>query len=642
MISLKKIFLSLFLLIFLLPSLSSQNSVPKGISLCDNIYSFFSDLNFNLEKQEIIASGDNTFPYNIVLHFDRQNPYDQNNLIICIKMESAYKNQNLVFDLISDLIYRNFNSTLLFIYGTDVDSEGLLVVDGSKSFLNNLDADKNYTAFILDLDSKKNTVQTGSEGQTSPSWLINSTYDAYINERLSQDLPVYYLSQLSKLNFNTNPVFSSFAQHSIPVISAGFNLETVSQEKVSRVVSAFLDDYTKNKNSDNDYHSLMFRIGNKKFWLSEYTIIKILIVMTFLSLAFVFVLAYLNSSIRSAVWKEIRKNWYTIPVTFILTIGGWYFAKLIYMAATKGGQTAQTAFGLPVLAIIIGFALISAFYLMELLFHKKSYGERSIDLLIVMTTFLNECIFCLADISLFPLFLFLCLCSILLLIFHKNWIHIVFFLIFILIYIPYINLLYISNQVSGLKQFLASSNIAVFAYALCVLPIFIMWLRILIAIQNKFSKRRVFVITICTAYFVFMIVCLIVNKVSFSDPEAKIDNSQVEVVEDTNGQIINISYNDKNIFENIYRTISISLNENVKCMELNLTDEDGNPVLYSENYYQQTSANQSNFLIPVYPPKNTTFSYGTETVNGTINVKVLVEENNTHKIYTKTISAGGK
>ena len=189
--SLKKYILCFISLIFFSLSLSSQASKLKGIALCDYLYDFFQEFNFNVEKQNIVAPGDNIFPYNLVIHFDNQNNYDQNNLIVCVNMESAITHQKIIFDLISQLNFVNFNSTLLFIYDSQLPYSDIMAATGIDDFLLNLNTDKNYTAIIIDLDSEENTIQTGAHGQTSPSWLIDATYNAYLKEKLSQDLPVY-------------------------------------------------------------------------------------------------------------------------------------------------------------------------------------------------------------------------------------------------------------------------------------------------------------------------------------------------------------------------------------------------------------------------------------------------------------------
>ena len=386
----------------------------------------------------------------------------------------------------------------------------------------------------------------------------------------------------------------------------------------------------------------MIRIGNKKFLLSEYNIIKVLIIITFLSLAFVFILAYLNSSIKSLAWTDLRKNWYTVFVTFILMLGGAFFAKLIYIAFTKNGSTASTAFGLPVLQIIFSSALVSAFFLLEVLFHKKSYGERSIDIIIVLLTFINQALFCLIDVSLFPLFLFICCCSILSLILHRNWFHIVLFIVFIVLYIPYVSLLYKSSDTLSLKEFFINNSIYVYAVCFAVLPIFMMWLRILTAIQKKISKNSSFIIIISAAFAFFMLTFIIFNKIAFSDKKAESKELQISKTEDISNKYIKLEYTDKQIFENTYRTIQINLQDDVLCAQINVINDEGTPVLYSENSYIQSNTNSAIFTVPLNPPRKMYFSYGTNNSKQIIEVKILKLENDTPFIYTKSITAGEK
>lgn len=640
--SLKKAFFCLLSFIFFSLPLASQSSDLKGISLCNYLYDLFDEFNFDVEKQNIVAPGDNTFPYHLVVHFDNQNSYDQNNLIICVNMDSSHKHQKIIFNLLSHLRFVNFNSTLLFIYDSELPYSDIMAATGIENFLENLDTDKNYTAIIFDLDSKENTIQTGAHGQTSPSWLIDATYNAYLKEKLSQDLPVYYISQISKLKIHTNEIFSAFAEKNIPIISAGFNVSTTPPETISKVITNFFEAYSKDKNSECNYHSLMLRLGNKKFLLSEYNIIKVLIIITFLSLAFVFILAYLNSSIKSLAWKDLRKNWYTIFVTFILMIGGAFLAKLIYMSFTKNGTTATTAFGLPVLQIIFASALVSGFYLLEVLFHKKSYGERSIDIIIVLLTFINQALFCLIDVSLFPLFMFICCCSILSLILHRNWLHIVFFIVFIVLYIPYVSLLYQSSDTLSLKEFFINNTIYIYVVSFAALPIYMMWLRILTAIQKKISKNSTFIIIISASFAFCMLVFMIVNKIAYSDKRA--DSKQIEIskVEDTSSKYITLEYKDKQIFENTYRTISVDLQDEALCVQVNVINEEGTPVLYSENSYLQSNTNSAIFTVPLNPPRKMSFSYGTNKNNQKIEVKVLKIENEKPFIYTKSLIAGAE
>lgn len=639
---LKKLFFTVFtFLFFTLPSFS-QSSSPNGVFLCDYLYNFFSDFDFDIQKQEIVASGQNNIAYNIVMNFNNQESSDTH-LIIGLKMQDVYKYNDIVFNLISVLQYKKINSSVLLIYESDFETpknEYVITAKGCENFIKNLDVDKKYTALLINLEAAKNTILTGAEGLTSPSWLINATYDAYLQEKLSQDLPLYYLSQISKLKLNTNQTFGSFAQENIPIICANFNVETATSQKVSNVLSNFLSFYEKNKDADCDYHSLMFRLGNKKIWFSEYHIIKVLIYVIFISLLFLFFLTYLNSSVKTLAWKDIKKNWYTIPVTIALIITSSFLSKLIYLAVTKKGSTATTAFGLPILMIISSFIAVSIFYLYQVIVHKKKYSERSLDILVVLFTFINQSVFCLIDISLFPLFLLICLLSIVSLLIHRNWFFITLFFILIFIYVPYSTLLYNSSNLVSLKNFFISNNSYIFVITLASLPIYIVYLRILTAFQKKITQNSFYIIVIAGAVFFFLAVFILLNYTTFSKQKALSQNNEISIIEDNNQNYINVHVDDELIFENTYRTIFLSLAQNVKSCSVEVQSKNENPILYSDNHFIQESATSAIFVLPSYPPSHLSFSYGTNPTWQKITIKALVTKNDQEIIYTKSIILG--
>mgnify|MGYP003309483618 CR=1 FL=1 len=78
--------------------LFAQDYYPKGNKLCDSIFYYLERNNLTPEKQEIISSPDNNFPYNIVIKFNSNKLPCDDNLVICLKMEDAYENMDLEDD----------------------------------------------------------------------------------------------------------------------------------------------------------------------------------------------------------------------------------------------------------------------------------------------------------------------------------------------------------------------------------------------------------------------------------------------------------------------------------------------------------------------------------------------------------------
>lgn len=637
---LKFAFFTYIFLNILSPKCYAQNSLPKGIELCDEVYNFYSSLDLDVEKQQIVTSPGNIFPYNVIIPLVNQQ--DSDNLIFCVKMENAWDKKDLIFDIISDLKYRNFNSTVVFIYNGSVRLPRRLSTGGEQAFISSLNTSKKNTAFIINLDSDENSIQSGSMGRNSPSWLVNATFDAYLKEKLSDDLPVYYLSQISKMGFNTEILFSSFAFNQIPAISAGFNTETTDNNTIYKVVSNFFDSYNLEKDSAPDYHSLMFRFGTKKFDLTEYTIVKIWIGITLLSLIFIYILAFINKSLRNSAWEEIKNYWYTIPTIYLLTVSAFYLARVIYRSATHNANDAITAFGLPVLQIIFASFLVFTFFMLEIILHKKNYGERSVDYLIVITTFINQFIFCLTDISLFPLFMILCILSILSLLLHRNWFHILLFIIMIAAYMPYIFQLYGSTSTSSLRLFFLRGKTIIFGFAFIMLPIFLMWFRILTAIRKRITKNQIFLVINLSNFVVLMCFSILLNSLVFYDDTYKLTQNTV-IDAPSSYSIIEASYSDKKVFDETLRTININLKEPSIYTSVRVRGEEKNPVLYSQYDYTQMSS-VSSFQIPSYPPSQMSFTYGASNIKSTIEIESITKSDveNEYISYKTIIETGAE
>lgn len=139
-----------------------------------------------------------------------------------------------------------------------------------------------------------------------------------------------------------------------------------------------------------------------------------------------------------------------------------------------------------------------------------------------------------------------------------------------------------------------------------------------------------------------MLTFIIFNKIAYSDKKAESKELQISKTEDISNKYIKLEYTDKQIFENTYRTIQINLQDDVLCAQINVINDEGTPVLYSENSYIQSNTNSAIFTVPLNPPRKMYFSYGTNNSKQIIEVKILKLENDTPFIYTKSITAGEK
>lgn len=597
------------------------------------------------EKVPLILSTSNDFAYSIYVNID-QNTNEQNNktnLIFCFSLEEAFIYQDLLKNLITDLKYRPFSSSIYLSYESTKNIPRHRTITGIENYINIIDTNKTNYACIIKFNSDENKIITNSMKHISPSWMVNNAYEAYISNDIAQNLPVYYLSQLSGMFYNREEYFSDFSSFEIPSIELCFNTKNTQHEIVSNTLSNFINSFELSNRSENDYHSIIFKIGNKKIYISEYTIIKIIIITIFLSLFFIFILSFINSNLKIEAWKDIRKDWFTIPITLAITIISFFIAKGIYLKFSTGRQD-LTAFGLIVFQILLASAFVSLFYWFEVSVRKKDYGERSIDNLILIVTFINQFIFCLSDISLFPLFMVICILSILSIILKKNWFHILLFIFMIIIYLPYIILIYQTTQPQSIRNVISRSNLIIFMISLILLPIYLMLFRVLTAIRKKVFRKRIFALIISSTYIFFLFVIIIPNYTYFnSKPNTTAFAKLIEQENDIDSVLKINNVEQKILGENI-NTLSIETPVQAEFINVRLLGTTIIPLIYSDEEYTIDNKQNISFKISQYPPKKMTFKYCSNGLPYNIEVQAIYKTKNDNEYYsyTKTIYSGMK
>ena len=637
----KKAFSILIVLWCIVFSSFAQVQSYSGIATCQALEKYLMTQNYWPEKNPLITTASNNYPYNIAVNFNSKDSSNQNHLIICISMEEALYHTDIINNILTDLKYRNFSSSVLFVYDLSRKLMRVRNYNGIENFLKNLDTGKNNSALIIKLKGPSTELISNSWNYSAPSWMISNGFDAFINNGLSDYLPVYYLSGFSGLTFNNESYFTDFSNQNIPAISFAFRPGEVSSEEISNTITSYIDLFELSDNNENDYHSLLYRIGNKKVLLSEYSIIKALIIIIILSLFFIFILSFVNSNIKNEAWKEISKDWFTIPITLCLTIGAFFIAKLIYNAVMKNNMQG-TPFGLVVFQILLSAGLVSVFYWIEVSVRKKNYGERSIDFLVLIVTFVNQFVFCLADISLFPLFMVICICSTLSLILKKNWFHIVLFIIMILIYVPFVILIYNSIDASSLRFYISRSNTLIFALSLILLPIFLMWFRILTAIRTIITKKRHFAIIISSTYILVFLLLFIPNYTTFSGKKTRITYPKITAQKENTDSRILLDYSSKDVLGQNVTTITIETPLQAEAVILQLTGDTVIPVVYSDEEYTIDNTKTVSFKIPSRPPTKMKFIVGTIDTGYTIHAEAFYKTNDVNEYYSyvKEIKSG--
>ena len=521
-----------------------------GFELCDYVNTQFVNNGIKTKTQSLVSNGLNYFPYNILIENISENR-SSSSLLLYFSMEDAYTFEKEIIEIIKVLSTESFNSTVVISYGDNFPLQNDYMVSGIQAFTASLNTNLTYYAFAIGLSAKQNAIISGSGGTASPSWMVKAAFSTFAKQKVREDIPRYYLSQFSKYTFLHDEILDSFFENGTQAIR--INLKQNLNH--SAFIQQLIQNYRTETKKTLDYHSLMFRFFKHTVWLTEYTIVRLIILTIFLSLIYIFSIGLLNSNLKTVAWRQLQTNWYTLPITFLLSSGGFFLGKALYVFFSSKTGGAGTVYGIFILQILLSSLFVSLFFLLELFF-RRTYGERSLDFLIMISSFANQYVFCLFDISLYPFFLLLCLLAILAIILKRNWMHIILLVLIILIFVPYIFGLYKLSDLFSLKQFFMTSWIQNLSIPLILLPVYMMLLRIFTATKKRFSQKKVFLIIVSATYVFFFLLLFVLNAVLFSYEPVKKENIIAENIR-ADDSLLKVSYSDRNVFSDIIRTINL-------------------------------------------------------------------------------------
>ena len=102
---------------------------------------------------------------------------------------------------------------------------------------------------------------------------------------------------------------------------------------------------------------------------------------------------------------------------------------------------------------------------------------------------------------------------------------------------------------------------------------------------------------------------------------------------------ISISYKDKKYFGETMRFIYINLGEKAEECSIEISSENVNPIIYSDETYTSNTQNKSDiFSTPLWPPKELEFNYITDSYKDTTVIVEAVYPTENPKKYIKRIA----
>ena len=251
-----KSFLVIFLLLFAAMPLCAQNT-------CTELFAFLDKKGFQPQVQLLTAGGTNNLPYNIIVNFSPEDTKSEHNLVLFFDLEQGYMWRNNISVAMEELKTKNFNSSVVFCYKSRLDLPRDNIIYGSQVYAENLNSNSSNDVFIFNLAAAKNSIITGSNKYHSPSWMLKDLFDAFSDARITEGLPVVYISQVADYTFSNDKTFLAFIENEIPCIWADvseadkINIILKTLMILIRLCSAFLDKESGFRNSESLTQSLL-------------------------------------------------------------------------------------------------------------------------------------------------------------------------------------------------------------------------------------------------------------------------------------------------------------------------------------------------------------------------------------------------
>lgn len=612
---------------------------PSGTELSNSVYDFLISSSFNPEIQELVNSGTNDFPYNIILNINEKDYalsekelFNQKRVIYVISQTDAFLNKNLILNFCNYCKESALPVTILFSYGTKLQTfDDFPDFSTTQVFINTLSPDSDVTAIILEFGGPQNIIISSSNGKTSPSWLVQTLYNLAIKSTLSFATPPYYLSQMHKFKFSQDTGIEEFFKLNIPCAKISFKNRTKDFKSVNYFLKELTASFDENSPMEFDQHFFILNILGKKFiTISESFIVYAVLFSILASLLFSSLTFFIDHKRKINSIFNLKYNWHALPVTFLIVLLCLVLGKGFSVVIKTNLNTLSKIFLSYTIQAFFAIIACGLFFIAEV-YRNKNLNEKTISYLVLISSFFNQFIFLYADISLFPIFFVVCLLAIAALYIKNNAVHVLIFLLMCLPFYIYVRLLINYSQISELKNYLLSSSSIIFAISFVSLPLFLEIFRIYIQFSRKIKKSKLkIIIPSAFASFVFITILFtgLIHISVITNEQRQTQNIEIQKAEDRDIAVFTI---DDFLFEDIVRTLEITIPQNtIQCLvKVSCEKEsDSTPILYSDNSFATTSETSAYFIIPKNPPEKMKFTYGTKDFPTTIKISCIYKGKN--------------
>ena len=616
-----------FLLIFFFNISTFLHAELCGVELSDYFFNELKTADFNVRPQNLTDLTSKQFPYSLSISFSNSDilyKNSENRLYIALPIEIAFEIKSQLFSLFFELKEKNIPINTVFVlqaseYSILPEKYTENFAYGSTKMIENIYNKDNCAVIVITKpESLTDSLEIipGANGFMTPLWLIRQIpLEIYNNSLLS------YRLNLAKMNKR----LEMFLANSIPAVGISFDSENKKQqEQLCSVLEQIITNYSiENKDKNNSSTYMVINLFGKKIWLNE-----IFFVFLYLITAIIVLFSVCGFSLfgekQLSIKKDLLNVWYIIPIIIIISV-------LFLLLGQSLGEKLSVFFNTSPLFILYlktFFSLILIAILFAILvIVKLPLSQVIYGYLITLISLVNIFVFSTIDITLLIVFLLEYLVIYFARFTKKTiWLFIISF--FILIpFVPYV--INIAENVSPekLNNLIVTDFWGNLLYALMLIPLEIMWLRIFIRLNVYGKQKGMSIFKIYGMAFSLLLILLLMISTILS-VATKIQGKKISLNEKQNYEIKKYEQtnNEKdipvkiyfNIFNHLdFKTVDITIQSDLTILwyKINIKSPNSIPIYDSDFEFRNIKTIEggcSNFFIPYLPPKKSKISYITK------------------------------
>ncbi|MCQ2585712.1 MAG: hypothetical protein MJ185_08970 [Treponema sp.] len=622
--------------------------IPHGIELCRQVRTICKASGLDFSTQTLVSSLE-IFNISVFLPAFTRKPDSfyanyRNTLVFILPQEEFIKKSEFYTNILKKLSAqkRNYDIVFLLSFSENNRFQGFYTLTGEKTFLQTLDSAENYAAIFLHPGEKSTKVISGAQGLVTPSWLVKTTYDSINRYRLLPSIKSCYISFLYKQKIFNDSNLESFLSAGIPSLSLHLS-NKIDDSSFEDFIIDFCNNYDLDDTVKNDTHSIMFTAFHKSFWITEETITKEILIVIFLTFMLLILYGFLNSNLQFIAWNKIKKIWYYPIIIYGICIFIFYTFRLLIIDLRKGGILISTASAIS--SILPMIFTVQSFFFFSTLRFTPYFHRRTVDYLTLITASINLAVFSLIDISLFPIFGLEFIFAWLSTVFTLNFVHIIILILFELPFIPFILQFFENASPNLLDSIVRQSRFLAPAVFLMLLPQYLNSFRVFTGMnfywfnQNKLQRAKdrnnliILAVFLCSFELILFLML---------PPYLKQTNSGnvYETLISSDEKIITANIFKRKIFDENLTTLIIHSEKKLEACDIRVKGQDSNPILFSDNEFIISGQSESVFPLPMQPPEDLIFSFGTGNDQAyEITIRSVYKENDSFYINeTKAVS----